>query len=80
MTFTYSLLLIPYALFLVVFALFVIINLFNLTRFGGWTIITFWATFLFLAGIVLIAYASYENLIIFDWHQTITISNNYDLR
>ncbi|NQU83746.1 MAG: hypothetical protein HQ536_03460 [Parcubacteria group bacterium] len=78
MIISYSLLLIPYAFFLVVFGIFTIINIYNLIRFGGWNIVGFWATFLFLAGVVFIFFISYQNLIIFDWQETVTILERSD--
>lgn len=66
-------LLIPYALFLLIFLFFSFVNLYHLIKFGSTNFVAFMATFLFLAGSVLILYTSYTYIINTDWTRTIDV-------
>ncbi len=71
-------LLIPYFAFLALFAIFALINLFHIVKWGGFTFVGFVATFIFLAGVVLISFLTYENLKIVDWSEMIYSFNGFE--
>jgi uncharacterized membrane protein len=73
-SFPLSLFLIPYAIFLLVIAFFAFVNVRNLARYRAEDIISFMAVFIFIAGLAVIAYFSYEFLSEIDWTKTIEIS------
>lgn len=64
-------LLLPYGLLLVILLLFALINIYHIVRWGGWTFVGFVATFVFLAGMVLILFLTYDNLKMVDWGEVI---------
>ncbi len=70
-------LLIPYGLFLLIFLFFALVNLFHLLRFSPLNLLTFFATFLFLAGTTLILTTSYNYLITINWSQVIDLLPNF---
>ena len=64
-------LLILYSLFLLLLFLLTLINLYHIFKWGGWTFIGFVATFIFLAGVVLILFLTYDNLKMMNWEEVI---------
>jgi len=72
---TFSLwgLLIVYAIFLLIFIIFAIINLYHMIAYGFLTFESFFMTFIFLGGVILILFITYKLGIAIDWRQTITI-------
>ncbi len=71
-----STLLFIYAFFALLDVGFFIMNISNLIRTGTFTLPSFFATFLFLSGSVLIVWATWYFLQETDWQQTITVWNN----
>lgn len=74
MTFPLGLLLIPYLIAVAGFLIFAILNVFHLITYGATTRTSFIFTFVFLAGTVLIAYASWWALNDINWSSSITIN------
>ncbi|MCX6744358.1 MAG: hypothetical protein NTX82_02430 [Candidatus Parcubacteria bacterium] len=65
-------LLIIYAIALAGFFIFAIFNLYHLFNYGFLSFTSFFVTFLFLAGVVLILFITYQFGSQIDWSQTIT--------
>ena len=66
-------LLIPYGILVAIFLLFAIINLYHMFTFGFLNFESFFMTFLFIAGIILILFITYELAMAIDWTQTLII-------
>lgn len=64
-------LLIIYAIALAGFLIFAIFNLYHLFNYGFLSFTSFFVTFLFLAGVVLILFITYQFGSQIDWSQTI---------
>lgn len=62
-----SVILIPYGLLVLIFAIFALVSLFHLIRYGSLTFFSFFVTFIFLAGTVLILYSTAFLLVDTDW-------------
>ncbi|OGL78726.1 hypothetical protein A3F28_02540 [Candidatus Uhrbacteria bacterium RIFCSPHIGHO2_12_FULL_57_11] len=62
-----SLILIPYGLLLAIFAIFSIVSLLHLVRYGSRTFFSFFVTFIYLAGTVLLLYSTATLLADTDW-------------
>ena len=62
-----SLILIPYGLLLAIFAIFSIVSLLHLVRYGSRTFFSFFVTFIYLAGTVLLLYSTAFLLSDVDW-------------
>ncbi len=64
-----------YLLLLGVFTLFFIINIAHLVQTGSLTFVSFVVTFLFLASVIIMIYATMNLLTGTDWQQEVTIFN-----
>ena len=73
-SFALSIILIPYAIFLAIAAFFAFINLRNLWRYRAEDVISFFACFIFLAGLTATAYFSYNYLSPIDWTKMISLN------
>jgi hypothetical protein len=62
-----------YAVLVVIFLIFAIINLYHLLAFGFISFESFFMTFIFIAGIVLILFITYKLGLEIDWSQSITL-------
>lgn len=65
--------LIIYGIGLALFFIFAIFNLYHMLHYGFLSFESFLATFLFLAGIILILFITYKLSLDIDWAQTFTI-------
>lgn len=72
-SFPLSLFLIPYAIIIAVIVFLSFINLRNLVRYRAEDIASFAATFIFIAGFVLLAYFSYNYLLPINWKELVEI-------
>ncbi|OGY41441.1 MAG: hypothetical protein A2Y82_00810 [Candidatus Buchananbacteria bacterium RBG_13_36_9] len=70
---SYSVFLIIYGLGLACFTIYAIFNLYHLFAFGFLNFISFLATFLFLAGTIIILFLTYQIGSQIDWTQTLII-------
>lgn len=70
--------LIPYLLFLAVFLIFSLINFYHILRWGGYTFVGFMATFIYLAGAILLIFQTYDILKTIDWWQIIYSFRGFD--
>jgi len=61
-----------YAVLVVIFLIFAIINLYHLIAFGFISFESFFMTFIFIAGIILILFITYKLGIEIDWSKTVT--------
>jgi len=73
-SFILSILLIPYAVILAITAFLSFINLRNLIRYRTEDVISFFACFIFLAGLAFLGYFSYGYLSPIDWKEIITFN------
>ena len=64
-----------YGLFLLAVGVFFIVNILNLARTGTFTMLSFWATFLFLSLSILIVWTTWHFLQGVNWQEPITIWN-----
>lgn len=58
-----------------IFCLFAFFNLYHMVRFSFWTFASFLATFLFLAGTVIIFFLSFEEIRAVNWQQTVDVGS-----
>jgi hypothetical protein len=70
--------LIPYIALLLLFLIFALINIYHVFKWGGGTFTGFIATFIFLAGLILILFLTYDNLKMVDWSETIYSFKGFD--
>jgi len=70
---SYLVFLIIYGVLLAIFAVLAIADLYHLFAYGFLSFASFLATFLFLAGIILILFITYQIGSQIDWTQTFTI-------
>ncbi|MFC1612585.1 hypothetical protein ACFL29_01915 [Patescibacteria group bacterium] len=77
LSFPLSILLIPYALFLLIAAFFVFVTLRNLSRFRAEDVYSFGALLVFLVGLILIGYFSYQYLGPINWTEMVEIGLNF---
>ena len=66
-------LLIVYAVFIIIFLNFAIINLYHMLAYGFLSFESFFMTFLFLAGVILVLFITYKLGLEIDWQQSFTI-------
>lgn len=76
-SFALSAILIPYAIFLVVAAFFAFINARNLWRYRAEDVVSFFAMFIFLAGLATFGYISYIYLSEIDWTKMVDLGINF---
>ncbi|MFC1598470.1 hypothetical protein ACFL2U_00440 [Patescibacteria group bacterium] len=62
-----------YAVLVVIFLIFAIINLYHLLAFGFISFESFFMTFIFVAGIILVLFITYKLGLEIDWAQSITL-------
>ncbi|MCD6471189.1 hypothetical protein J7K86_01535 [bacterium] len=60
--------------------LFFLANLYNLARYGVLNFHTLLVSFIFIAGIVIIIYFSYQRLAQVDWHESVTIFKHFNIK
>lgn len=68
---TLSVFLIAYFIFLVIFAIFSLFAIYHLAKFVPPSSIAFFTTYIFLAGVILIIFITWQKLQGVDWTQTI---------
>lgn len=73
-SFPLSLFLIPYAIIIAVVAFFAFINIRNLVRYRAEDLISFVALLIFLCGLAIMAYFSYNYLMPIDWKEIVEIN------
>jgi len=77
MTFSLSVFLYIYLFLAGSIFLFFLANLYNLARYGVLNFHTLLVSFIFIAGIVIIGYFTYQHLNQVNWQQTITIFKGF---
>ncbi len=68
-----SAILIPYGILVALFLLFALINFYHMFKYGFLNFESFFMTFLFIAGIILILFITYKLAMEIDWTQTFII-------
>lgn len=76
MSFPLFYLLFPYAFFLLIYLIFILMDIYHLILFSEMSLISFFMTFLFLAGVVYGLYWTWQLSLPTDWKQMITIFQN----
>jgi len=73
MTIPLTIFLVLYAAFLVFYVIFSFFNIFHLMKFGAISFTTYFMAFLYLAGILVVLFFSYQGLAAIDWSEGIKI-------
>jgi hypothetical protein len=72
-------LLVPYLIFLAIFLIFSLINFYHILRWGGFTFVGFIATFIFIAGMILLLFQTYDNLKTANWSEVIYSFGGFEM-
>lgn len=73
MSFPLYFILFPYSLFLLIYLIFILIVISHLILFSEMSIVSFFMTFVFLAGVVYVFYWTWQLSLPIDWKQVITV-------
>ncbi len=79
MTFPLYFLIFPFLLFLFIYLVFILINIYHLAAFSEMSLVSFFMTFIFLAGIAYLLYWLWQLAQPLDWQQPISLFKNISL-
>lgn len=72
--------LIPYGIFLLAFGVFGIVDIINLIKYRSSDLTAFVLTFLYVAGSVLLLYATWYFLVDVNWNEQFTLFNSFNFQ
>lgn len=76
MSFPLYFILLPYSLFLLIYLIFILMDIYHLILFSEMSIVSFFMTFIFLAGVVYALYWTWQLSLPIDWKQVVTVFQN----
>ncbi len=76
MSFPLYYILAPFALFSFIYAIFILMDLYHLAHFAEVHLVAFFATFIFLAGVIYILFWTWNLSQPINWNETVSILKN----